>query len=49
MNLCILAPKQAHVAHAVYGLDLVHRSWKHALLRLGADLGSVMQDSHHLV
>ena len=39
MNLHIPVPKQAHVTHVVDGFVLGHRSWKHALLRLGVDLG----------
>ena len=37
--LHIPLPKQAHVAHAVDGFVLGRRSWKHASLRLGVDLG----------
>ena len=49
MNLHILVPKQAHVAHVVDGFVLGHRSWEHATHGLGADLGQVAQDFHHLV
>ena len=39
MNLHIPVPKQAHVMHVVDGFVLGHRSYKHASIRLGVDLG----------
>ena len=39
MNLHILVPKQAHVAHAVDGFLLGHQSWEHVSHGLGVDLG----------
>ena len=39
MNLHIPVPKQAHVMHVIDGFVLGHRSYKHASIRLGADLG----------
>ena len=49
MNLHIPVPKQAHVTHVIDGFVLGHRSWKRVSIRLGADLGQVAQNFHHLV
>ena len=49
MNLHIPVPKQAHVMHVIDGFVLGHRSWKRVPIRLGADLGQVAQNFHHLV